>query len=349
MEFGLYFERERLFNHYIASHPLGDVLQTTHWGKLKASHGWDYYPLAVEAAGQIAAAALLLVKNLEPLPIAIAYSPRGPVYTAPEALVTLWREGVEFCRSKGAAAWKMDPPITKSDPQWPKLAKQNNLVHLDTGLDFGGTQPRFVMTLGLRPTSENLLMGMKSKTRYNVRYALRKDVRVTRLKDRDLVDDFYELLQETALRDRFTVRPKAYFYNLWEELAEHKLAHVFLAYHEKTLLAGAILFILGKRAWYVYGASSSENRNLQAATLIQWEMIQYAKSQGCQIYDFRGVSGNLDPKHPLYGLYRFKEGFGAQLEEYVGEYDLPVSKGRYLLWQGGLQAHRWLRRIKQIS
>ena len=347
MEAKLFFERENLFNHYVAAHPLGDVLQTTHWGRLKASHGWNYFPLAVQDSGRIQAAALILYKKLAPLPATIAYSPRGPLYSTPAALEALLQEGARLCRRKKALAWKMDPAIDSGDTAWPGLAAQNNLIRLDTGLDFGGTQPRFVMTLDLGPSAESLLMQMKSKTRYNVRYAMRKDVSVFRVKDRAQVDDFYLLLQETAERDRFTVRPPAYFHTLWEELVEHKLAHYFLAFHERTALAGAILFTLGRRAWYVYGASSSENRNLQASSLIQWEMIQFAKSLGCRIYDFRGVSGNLDPEHPLYGLYRFKEGFGAQLKEYVGEYDLPISKGGYLLWRQGLRAHRRMRSFKR--
>ncbi len=69
MEAKLFFERENLFNHYVAAHPpLGDVLQTTHWGRLKASHGWNYFPpLAVQDSGRIQAAALILYKKTCPL------------------------------------------------------------------------------------------------------------------------------------------------------------------------------------------------------------------------------------------------------------------------------------------
>lgn len=68
MEVKIYFEQERLFNHYVASHPNGDVLQTTNWGRLKAGHGWEYYPLAAEDKGKILASALILIKDLSPFP-----------------------------------------------------------------------------------------------------------------------------------------------------------------------------------------------------------------------------------------------------------------------------------------
>jgi len=80
------------------------------------------------------------------------------------------------------------------------------------------------MTLDLGPSCEELLGNMKSKTRYNIRYAQRKEVVVTRVKEKALMDEFYKLLEETAQRDRFTIRSSSYFYTLWDELMENKLA-----------------------------------------------------------------------------------------------------------------------------
>ncbi len=168
------------------------------------------------------------------------------------------------------------------------------------------------------------------------------------VKDKDELKVFYALLQETAHRDRFTIRSFSYFEALWDHLIQNGLGKVFLAYQAGTPLAGAICFRLGSRVWYTYGASSGQRRNLQAPHLIQWEMIKWAKGAGCTIYDFRGVAGDLRPEHPLYGLYRFKEGFGAQLQTYVGEFDLPLRQGGYALWCGGLQLHNWLRQRKKV-
>lgn len=340
-------EREEIFNHYVAAHPRGDLLQTTYWGKLKSSSGWSYHPLGVTAKGKIQAASLVLVKKLPRIPYTIAYSPRGPLFSSEDALVELLQTGKKFSQEQKALVWKMDPPLIHPDPLWKKLATENGLLLQDTGLDFAGVQPRFVMTLDLRPSLETLLSNMKSKTRYNIRYAERKGVRVFIAKEKKQMGIFYTILQETAQRDGFSIRPLSYFEALWDNLVQNKLAQVFLTYQEGTPLSGALLFRLGKRAWYVYGASTNENRNLQAAHLIQWEMIKWAKSQGCLVYDFRGVSGDLNPEHHLYGLYRFKDGFGATLVEYVGEYDLPLSKGGYPLWNRALSAHNWYRKQKK--
>lgn len=347
METKLFLEREDLFDHYVAAHPRGDVLQTTAWGRVKQSTGWESFPLGVMDRGRLQAAALVLAKRLPYIPAVLAYSPRGPLYSSGEALAHLLQGGTKFLREQGALVWKMDPAIPEADPTWLEAARSQGLKQVETSLDFDGVQPRHVMTLSLNHSLDTLLANMKQKTRYNIRYAMRKNVTVQALKEKSQLGVFYCLLQETAKRDRFTIRSLDYFEAIWDHLVQAGLARVFLAYHEETPLAGAICFRLGPRVWYVYGASSSEKRNLQAPHLIQWEMIKWAKGAGCTIYDFRGVSGDLRPEHPLYGLYRFKEGFGATLETYVGEFDLPIRQGGYALWLGGLRMHNWIRRYKR--
>jgi len=70
--------------------------------------------------------------------------------------------------------------------------------------------------------------------------------------------------------------------------------------------------------------------------LLQWEMIEWAKSIGCTVYDFRGISGNLDPTNPLYGLFRFKKGFNGVYTEFIGEFDLVFDSLMYKLWDVGI-------------
>lgn len=342
MESRMFFENEYMFNHYVSSHPQGDVLQTTHWGKLKSTTGWDYYPLAVVDQGQIQASALLLSRKL-PIPTKrIFYSPRGPIFNSIEALQALIAAGKDLARQHGGILWKMDPPRVTGDPIWAQISPQ--LTKIDTGLDFAGVQPKFIMDLDITPSQDKILDNMKNKTRYNIRYAQRKGVRVVISKDRKDLEVFYPLLEETAVRDKFTIRSYEYFVNLWNYLVPPKLAQLFLVYHEGEPLGGSIAFRLGKRAWYVYGASSNSKRNLQATYALQWEMIRWAKGSGCHVYDFRGVSGDMNPENPLYGLYRFKEGFGAQIVEYVGEYDLPCSPVFYSLWKVGLPLYQRFQR-----
>ncbi len=121
-----------------------------------------------------------------------------------------------------------------------------------------------------------------------------------------------------------------------------KMKALISQHPEGLVISGTILLLNGKKAWYLYGASDNIYRNLMPNYLLQWEMIKYAMAHQCTLYDFRGISGNLDPKHPLYGLYRFKKGFNGQFVEYIGEFDLIVSRFYYALWVF------WLPKLKKV-
>jgi lipid II:glycine glycyltransferase (peptidoglycan interpeptide bridge formation enzyme) len=179
---------------------------------------------------------------------------------------------------------------------------------------------------------------MKPKTRYNLRLAERKGVQVTDNCTEEDLRTFYDILLETARRDNFMVRSFSYFRLIWQHLVRNDLARLFVARYEGEMLAGALAFVLGRQCWYVYGASSDRRRNLMPNHLLQWRMIQWAKSQGCEVYDFRGVSPERDGiplDDHLAGLNRFKSGFGAQYVEYLGEFDLPFRMFWYKLWTVG--------------
>ncbi|MDK2894294.1 MAG: hypothetical protein PWQ98_419, partial [Moorella sp. (in: firmicutes)] len=157
---------------------------------------------------------------------------------------------------------------------------------------------------------------------------------------------FYEILKETTLRDRFLVRSYSYFETMWREMVERGYAKLFLAYYRGEAIAGTLAFIMGDKAWYLYGASSNRHRNVMPNYLLQWTMILWAREQGCTMYDFRGVPGDLDEKNPLYGLYRFKKGFNGTFTEFIGEYDRVYSPFYYWLWQSVLPLYsRGFRRL----
>ncbi len=167
------------------------------------------------------------------------------------------------------------------------------------------------------------------KTRYNIRLAEKKGVKIIENGTKDDLTVFYHVLQETCERDKFLVRSYQYFEDLFDYLVPPGYARLFLAKLRDKVIAGALLLKLGDKAWYLYGASSNEDRNAMPNYLIQWTMIKWAKNHGCTMYDFRGVPGKLAQDNPLYGLYRFKKGFSGEFTEFIGEYDLVYQPGAY--------------------
>lgn len=331
-------ERER-FNGFVARFPSGDLMQSWEWGEVKSRHG-DWQPVRIvgeDDAGQIAAAASMLIRRIPRTGRTIAYVSRGPVLDTTNAeLVREFTRGLrQSASARGAILLKIDPPVPVEDRVSEENIRRAGFRPISDPTGFGGTQPKCVMQLDLHPSEDDLLGGFKPKWRYNIRLAEKKGVRVKADCSREDLAVFYKLYKVTAERDRFIPRPLSYFEALWDVLVPQGYGKLFLTFYEGVPLSGAFDFVFGDRAWYVYGASSSEHRNLMPNHLMQWEMIKWAKSLACRWYDFRGVSprrGVSEEDDHLQGLNRFKEGFSPRYVEYIGEYDLPLSPVWYWLW-----------------
>jgi len=332
-------EKER-WNGFVAGFPTGDLLQSFEWGELKRrSGGWQPTRLIAEDNGEIAGAVSILKRKLPRLNKCIFYAPRGPVCSfSDDRILTAFVEAVKTRASReGAILFKIDPPVAVEHVGAVPLLEKLGFVRVADPHGFGGVQPRCVMQLDLRPSLDELLANCKPKWRYNIRLAEKKGVQVRSDCTKDDLRVFYDLLRETAARDRFLVRGYDYFRHMWDTLVQPGYAKLFLGEYEGELIAGALSFILGDKCWYTYGASSSRHRNVMPNHLVQWRMIEWAKESGCVLYDFRGVSPRRDgdSSDHLSGLNRFKAGFGAQFVEYIGEFDLPFSRGWYWAWATG--------------
>jgi hypothetical protein len=121
--------------------------------------------------------------------------------------------------------------------------------------------------------------------------------------------------------------------------------HLLLAEYEGRPLAALMAFARGPRAWYLYGASTDEERNRMPTYLLQWEAMRWARRRGCQTYDLWGVP---DADHEtlesqfesrgdgLWGVYRFKRGFGGELVRSIGAWDYPLQRLLYSVYQAVL-------------
>nr|WP_041428102.1 peptidoglycan bridge formation glycyltransferase FemA/FemB family protein [Syntrophomonas wolfei] len=340
-------EKDR-YKRFVDSHPKGHFLQLWEWGQVKKGTGWEPLPLVLEQDGEIRASLLILKRKL-PLPglkKCIFYSPRGPVADLEneEQITALFNGAARVARDEGAIFLKIDPDVSCHNQHFQEILQRAGFKKNETGLNFEGVQPNFVFRLDITPSEIKLLENMHSKWRYNIRLAGRKGVKVRKAESKEDMRLFYELLQETAQRDKFLIRGYEYFEWIWEYMVEKKLACVFLAEYQGRLVAATLALISAGKVWYLYGASSNLHRNIMPNYLIQWEMIQWARQQGCSIYDFRGVSGDLDEDNPLYGLYRFKKGFNGDLVEFVGEWDKVYSPLFYWLWTKVLPVYLKLNR-----
>jgi peptidoglycan pentaglycine glycine transferase (the first glycine) len=316
-----------LWNEAVAKLPCSHVLQSFEWGEFKAKYDWKPTRLLFEEGGQVRAAASVLCRQLSRFPLRVMYVPKGPLldYSGGQLLSRVLASLEELARAQRAIFIKMDPDVRLEEG---KVRVIETLQ--DRGWRSSSEQIQFRNTIliDLRPGEDELLASMKAKTRYNVRLAARRGVKV-RVGDPDDLPLFYEMYAETGKRDDFIIRPFAYYQDAWRAFVEAGLACLFLAEYEGEPLAGLIAFRFGQRAWYMYGASTEKHRNLMPNHLLQWEAIRWAKGEGCTVYDLWGAPDVLSEEDPLWGVYRFKEGFGGQFVRHIGAYDYPVSRPLY--------------------
>ncbi len=195
-------------------------------------------------------------------------------------------------------------------------------------------QPPDSVLLDISRSEEEILAAMKSKWRYNVRYAQKHGVSVRKITalDPDFLhelDSFYSLYKTTAARDGIGIHPLSYYRDLLERGAKDDSqadVSLYIASHEGEDLAAIITLCMGSEAVYLYGCSSNEKRNLMPNYLIQWTAICDARKFGCKVYDFYGIPPTDDPAHPMHGLYLFKTGWGGAEVHRPGSFDIPLSR-----------------------
>lgn len=311
---------------FLAAHPNAHILQTSAWAQLKAAFGWDFAHVVMGNCG-----AQILFRKL-PLGFTMAYIPKGPVGE------TDWKKLLPdldaVCRKRRALALKVEPD------QW-----------AEAGLG-GGPPPGFLpsphtiqpprtITLDLSGSEEQILARMKQKTRYNIRLAEKKGITV---RPSDDLNTWDKLMQETGERDAFGVHSRAYYQKAYNLFHPTGACELLLAEFDSEPLAAIMVFVRGRRAWYFYGASSNAHREKMPTYLLQWQGLRWAREKGCTEYDLWGVPDENETTleaafmgravgdnraDGLWGVYRFKRGFGGEVKRAAGPWDRVYWPGLY--------------------
>jgi lipid II:glycine glycyltransferase (peptidoglycan interpeptide bridge formation enzyme) len=335
-----YGEADAEWDAFVAQHPNGSVLQTTRWAQLKNHFGWSSHRVWLRRDDKLVAGAQVLFRSAALGMGRIAYVPHGPLvnWDDEEQVEVLLNQMDVSAYEHRAGMLKMEPLLWQREmPQerWQALCER-----FDCNPDTDTIQPPRTLLVNLEPSEEDILMAMKSKTRYNIRLAGRKGVTV-RQGTMDDIPMFSRMMQVTGERDEFSVHEPTYYKTAYEIFApEH--AAMLIAEYEDQPLAALMVFALGDTAYYLYGASSNEERQRMPTYALQWEAMRWAKARGCTQYDLWGV-----PDYPeetleeqftergdgLWGVYRFKRGFGGELHRTVGAADRVYNKLLYRLYK----------------
>ena len=315
---------------FISRYPNPHILQTSPWGQLKADFGWQLAHVVSQDCG-----AQILIKRIFP-GINFAYVPKGPV--GPD-WDHLWPEIDAICREKNCAFLKVEPDGWASDDPKREGNKYNFSNMFIPSLH--SIQPMRTLLVDLTADEAQILGRMKQKTRYNINLAIKRNVIVV---PQAALNTFYDLMIITGQRDQFGIHSLGYYQRAFDLFQAHNQCLLLLAEFEGTPISALIVFTVGNRAWYFYGGSSNLHRDRMPNYLLQWEAIRWAKKESCREYDLWGVpdvdlntlEANFTSRNDgLWGVYRFKRGFGGELKRSAGSWDRvynPFLYRLYSLW-----------------
>ena len=318
-------DNQEQLNGFVGSQKHSQFLQAWQWGEFHKKVSGLVVRLGVEDNGKIIAAVTVIKKEL-PMGKSYFYCPRGPIIdceiesqNCKGALELLFDEIKKIAPYEGVMFLRLDPVFKLPETKYP-ISKTIEV------------EPSKTLILSLSKSESDLLKGMHQKTRYNIRLAEKKSVKIIE-PGLDKFDNFWRLLSETSTRDDFRLHGIDYYKEMLK--ADPKYIKLLFAQYKGELVAANIVSFFGDTVTYVHGASSNEFRSTMAPYLLQWHTIKLAKEQGYKYYDFFGID---EFKWP--GVTRFKLGFSGEEIEYPGTFDVIFDVGWY-------QVYKMVRRVRR--
>ncbi|GHO43943.1 lipid II:glycine glycyltransferase FemX [Ktedonospora formicarum] len=327
------------WNDFIASSPCCNITQSYEWGELPLLGVQEILRIGVlDDAGKLCAGMLVTVSRAPAIRQTYLYSPRGPVVDDPHspALVILLNFVKAEARKRGAFMLKVEPSVADDNREWHSAMQRygfrTNPHHMHI---------RHEWVLDISQDEKSILAQMKEKWRYNIRLAGRKGITIRRGETKEDLEKFYKIYETTSERDTFHINDKNFYQRFLELYKDGDHVALFLAEYEGKPIAGTIIAWIGEWSWYMYGASSNEQRNLMPNHLLQWTSMQWAKSKGCKYYNFRGIPDLLEEGQELWGVYQFKRGFGGYPLRFFPTQDMVYNPLVYQAYRTLLDFKHW--------
>ena len=290
--------------------PFGAFLQMYEWGEVQMSLGAPVKRICEKTSeGTVIAQGIW-----QPLPLGASYwlFPKAPLGDAPiETRMRVLREQCE-----GSAFIKIEPEIVPEE----------SIFSIER-------HPAHTIVASLSPSIDEIYARMKPKTRYNIRLAQKKGVKVEYAGIEGLAR-FMVLMRQTATRDGFSAHSPERYAAIIEKFQGSTCSafFAFATYEGKDLAANMMIDAEDTRT-YLHGASANTDRDVMAPYALHAALMEDAAVKGMAKYDFWGVAPeDADSSHAWHGITRFKSGFGGERLSMPGTYDVPIKSWVYTMY-----------------
>ncbi|HAT73682.1 MAG: Methicillin resistance protein [Candidatus Moranbacteria bacterium GW2011_GWF2_36_839] len=321
-----------------------DFLQSSEWRKFQEAVGRKTFcvtspqPSPYKGEGVIEFSASIIEHSL-PIVRKYFYIPRGPIICHPELVSG---SDSEMLKQVQHDMEKLIDLAKKEKAGWIRIEPTDSRI-----LDLIGKnlrvvkaphdmQPKETLIIDISKSEEEILVGMKSKTRYNIKLAEKKSVSVISeqgSENRKNIEEFLRLTKIMSERQGIATHEENYYRKMFEVIP-NDIIKLYVAEYDNQIIAANIVIFYGETAYYLHGASDDKYKNLMAPHLLQWRQIQDARKAGCVRYDFCGVKVNNKKGRSWEGITRFKLGFSPSTKSVIfpGSYDIIIDRKKYFLY-----------------
>ncbi len=314
-----------------------EFLQSAEWLRLQEATGKEIIPY--EADGFVANG---IIHRL-PLVGTYLYVPRGPICDNFQFSIFNFQQNIQKLIERGKeknVKWIRIEPETEDILEEMKKTASCKVVRAPHDM-----QPREIFRVNITPSEEELLAQMKSKTRYNIRLAEKREVRVFETREEKHVATFLDLITATSGRKGITAHPRRYYEQFFQTLPA-TMCRLFVAEYQGAVIAANLVLFYGETVTYLHGGTADVHRDVMAPYLLQWEQMKTAKKEGFRFYDFGGVK-TISSQQPTVnkkqqsenrsdwsGISKFKTGFSPDTPPSVfpGSYDIVLERRSYFLY-----------------
>jgi lipid II:glycine glycyltransferase (peptidoglycan interpeptide bridge formation enzyme) len=321
------------WENFVSSCSQSSFLHSWNWGEFNRITGEKIWRLGVFRDEELKAVALVI--KVKARRGSFLFIPHGPVMNHESTLPT-GRQGIMnqelgilnelfiFLKKLGEKEKivfvRVSPLLEKNEGNleiFKKAGFRNAPIHM--------MHPETTWLLDITRTEDEILMGMRKTHRNLIRRAKKEGVKIIQSTNEEHIKAFYDIHMETVRRHKFIPFSYEYIKNEVEVLKKDDEISIFSAEYNNKIISSAIIVFYGDQAFYHHGASLSEYSKIPASYLLLWEAILEAQKRNKKIFNFYGIVENK-PKHPWYGLSRFKKGFGGYKKELLHCQDLPLNK-----------------------
>lgn len=315
----------------VVTHPL----QSYEWGEFRKKTGVTVIRKGHSEKGKLTEGFTLTIHKVPKTKFTIGYLPKGKLPS--EGLIS---ELKRIGKAYNCIHILLEPNVIASETR--------QSLNKELKKSFHPLFTKFTFVLDITKPEDELLKSFHHKTRYNIKIAMKRKVKVVEDNSDESFKEYLKLTEETTTRQKFYAHTPTYHTKMWETLSTSNVkdqisniltAHLLKATYQppnakRQTLATWILFVFHDTLYYPYGASSSMYRNVMASNLIMWEAIRFGKKLGLKYFDMWGALGeNPDPKDTWFGFHKFKEGYDATHTEFIGSYDLVINPAMYQLYK----------------